>query len=548
MNHRNKLTESTGTTQAGMRFGDRGTHTSRTIMLAELSALLGRPDQALSRPSLSKAVIEGNVLEKRTESTRRNTFSRLSELYGLDSTLPIFRALTTLWKLDESGRPLLAMLCALGRDPLLRATADVVLSLRPDEPLNREELLEAIHDSTGSRLNDAILDKVARNTSSSWAQSGHLAGRIRKTRLKAQATPGALAMALWLGVAEGLPAETLLQSHWTRVLDSDQEELVDLTTAALEGGWLNAVDPAGAISRALSSSSSSKGDAERLQRLLVVNSAESLGDADRRRLVVLEDRYWDERGLRTVDGRDSEGDAEAWALAELRREKQQRWNRRLREKLQALRPQGSRLPALAGESAPGRHPSPSKRGFKPGEVLAIAPEDSTSLPTICRVGVRLAPGTGMRFEEGRAPAGFCESAEIGKHLLFSDLRGRLGEVNVLQHQFQPTLEALGAKVRGSGLSFPILAAMAGALTQGSIRSGTILFGPLGLDGAVMGDSDIGAVVDLAMRSGATTLLLPIAYRAEIATLPDSTWTSINFEFFDQPGDGALKELVDEPDR
>ena len=46
------------------------------------------------------------------------------------------------------------------------------------------------HTEVGSRLNDAILDKVARNAGSSWSQSGHLQGRVRKIRLRVDPTVG----------------------------------------------------------------------------------------------------------------------------------------------------------------------------------------------------------------------------------------------------------------------------------------------------------------------------------------------------------------------
>ena len=98
---------------------------------------------------------------------------RLGELYALDPRgCQIFRVLRRLWLVDVPGRPLLAMLCALARDPLLRSTAPAVLALPVGTELVRSTFLDEIREVVGGRLNESVLDKVARNAASSWAQSG----------------------------------------------------------------------------------------------------------------------------------------------------------------------------------------------------------------------------------------------------------------------------------------------------------------------------------------------------------------------------------------
>jgi hypothetical protein len=223
----------------GMRFGDRGTHTSRTIMLAELRDLLGAMPTLSSREDYSHAIVEENVLGKATAATRRLTSQRLGELYGLDRRLPIFRVLHRLWFIDEAGRPLLALLCALARDPLLRATAAPVINLAPGQELGRSLFVEQLREATGERLNDSVLDKVARNAASSWTQSGHLRGRVRKLRQIVKPTPGAVAFAFWLGVVQDLSGEELLTTLWAGVLDSSRHALLDVAMRAKQLGLLH---------------------------------------------------------------------------------------------------------------------------------------------------------------------------------------------------------------------------------------------------------------------------------------------------------------------
>lgn len=226
--------------RAGFRFGGKGTHTSRTMMLAEIGELLRSVPADVPRERYAVAIVEENVLGKPTEATRQLTGQRLGELYGLDPALPLFRALRRVWDQDDAGRPLCALLCSLARDPLLRSTARPVLDLPVGAELIRSSFLSAIRSAVGDRLNESTLDKVARNAASTWSQSGHLEGRVRKIRRRVAPTPGALALALWLGSLEGLAGEQLLGSRWAQVLDRSPRELEPVVLRAKQLGLIKA--------------------------------------------------------------------------------------------------------------------------------------------------------------------------------------------------------------------------------------------------------------------------------------------------------------------
>jgi hypothetical protein len=210
------------------------------MMLAEIRELLRALPPETDRDGYVAAIVEDNILHKATEATRRLTGQRLCELYGLDPGIPIFRALRRAWGADEAGRPLCALLCSLARDPLLRSTARPVLGLSDGAELVRTDFLDAIRSAVGDRLNERVLDKVARNAASTWCQSGHLEGRVRKLRRRVTPTPGALALALWLGSLEGVAGAQLLHSGWAGVLDRSPSELAPVALRAKQLGLINA--------------------------------------------------------------------------------------------------------------------------------------------------------------------------------------------------------------------------------------------------------------------------------------------------------------------
>ena len=101
-------------------------------------------------------------------------------------------------------------------------------------------MLDAIRGSVGSRLNESTLDKVARNAGSSWTQSGHLLGRVRKIRQRVTPTAGPVALALWMGALDGLAGERLLGCRWVRVLDRSGGEIIEFVLRAKQLGLLHA--------------------------------------------------------------------------------------------------------------------------------------------------------------------------------------------------------------------------------------------------------------------------------------------------------------------
>lgn len=232
---------------AGFRWGEKGTHTSRTIMLDELRAVLAGSPSDASRDDYLRAIRDDNCLGKRTAATRKLSSQRLSELYALDPGIPLFRVMRRCWNSDQAGQSILALLLALARDPLLRATAPPVLQMSPGEELVRQRVSDPVRRAVGSRLSDATLDKVVRNAASSWTQSGHLKGRGRKFRQQIAPTPVTTTYALFVGYLAGLRGMALFESLWAQVLDAPPGELIETALDARRLGFLDMNQSGGII-------------------------------------------------------------------------------------------------------------------------------------------------------------------------------------------------------------------------------------------------------------------------------------------------------------
>jgi hypothetical protein len=216
-------------------------------MFDELQALLAHSKPEASRADYLAAIQEDNCLGKRTVSTRKLSSQRLSELYSLDPAVPLFRVMRRCWYAEREGQPILALLLALARDPLLRATAPPVLRMRPGEELARQQMTDALARAVGSRLSESTLDKVVRNAASSWTQSGHLKGRGRKVRQKVRPTAATTSYALLLGYLAGKRGEALFESLWAQVLDAPPSDLMHLAMDARRLGFLDMSQSGGLV-------------------------------------------------------------------------------------------------------------------------------------------------------------------------------------------------------------------------------------------------------------------------------------------------------------
>ena len=223
----------------GFRTGLMSVHTSRTMMLEELGLVLDRVPQIARKGEYELAIVEQNVLGKPTRTTRQRSLRRLTELYALDPACSVFRLLRSYWSVDPAGRPMLAFLTAVARDPLLRGMTPFVLGVPIGEVIGAHEIGSHLGETYPGRFQPTTKHSTAQNLASSWTQAGYLQGKVRKMRTRPRITPVVLTYAVTLGHLCGLRGKMLLQSPWVQLLDRKPAELNDLASEASSQGWIN---------------------------------------------------------------------------------------------------------------------------------------------------------------------------------------------------------------------------------------------------------------------------------------------------------------------
>jgi len=208
-------------------------------MLVELSAVLAKVPNGSSAGAYREAILQQNVLGKTTDSTRQKSLRHLRELYALDEATPIFGLLRRLGSIDPTSLPLLAFQVAWARDPLLRATTQPIMDAPEGERVETASLAGALEKAFPSQYSETSRNGIARNTASSWSQSGHLVGRAIKTRQHIKPTTVAVAMALFFGEIAGYNGRAVFSNPWCRLLDLNADRARALGFECHRAGLLN---------------------------------------------------------------------------------------------------------------------------------------------------------------------------------------------------------------------------------------------------------------------------------------------------------------------
>jgi hypothetical protein len=212
----------------GIKAQGGGPHQSKTMMLTELTELLA--SGAADRPG--DAIMRDNLLGKPSIRARQAALYRLRQLYGVGEAWPICTIFRRLWDKDRDGRPMLALLCALARDPPLRDGAAAVLDAPLGERVQWPAIAAAFEARYPGRLGEKTAKSLAQHAASTWTQAGFLRGKVRKERIRAKPTPTAAAYAALTASLCGFGGMRLVECRWLDVLDRPIEDRLSLLRQA----------------------------------------------------------------------------------------------------------------------------------------------------------------------------------------------------------------------------------------------------------------------------------------------------------------------------
>lgn len=231
----------------GFRNASIGGHAARSMMLLEMRALVRALPLIVTRDDFFKSIVEENVLEKPTLSSRKKSLRHLMELYGLDPSKALFRVLWEFGHADFDSLPQLCLVCTYARDPQLRQSFELVRTLRLGEVLDRTLMEEQLERGFPGRFSPAMKKSMAQNVNTTWTFGGHLAGKVKKTCCHPEPRPISAAYAMFVGYLTGLRGERLLDSAFASLVASNRSQLQASLSLASSKGLLSLKQAAGIV-------------------------------------------------------------------------------------------------------------------------------------------------------------------------------------------------------------------------------------------------------------------------------------------------------------
>lgn len=233
--------------QLGLSSTKVGGHSARSMMFLEMQALVRAMPVNVVKADFTSVIIDQNMLEKPTQSSRKKSLRHLLELYGMDPSQALFRVLWALGHDDPDSLPQLCLVCAYVRDPQLRYSFELVRTLRLGEALSRTAMEQHLENGFPDRFSPAMKKSMAQNVNTTWTFAGHLAGTAKKTRRFPEPRPVSAAYAMLGGYLTGLRGEALLDSAFAALVAPNRPHLQAALALASARGLLSIKQAAGVV-------------------------------------------------------------------------------------------------------------------------------------------------------------------------------------------------------------------------------------------------------------------------------------------------------------
>jgi hypothetical protein len=185
-------------------------------------------------------IMEDNVFNKKTESSKKKTISYLTQLYSFKKEDRKFLSLEDYWnKIGDNEKPLTALLFAVSKDYLMQESVDFVKSVKQREKASKEEFEANIEHYHPHRFSRTTLGSVSRNVVSSWKQAGYIVGKMKNIRTECSPSYFTVSFAFLMAYLDGARGDYLFNHPSVRALDASREEILTLIKAASDRGLLN---------------------------------------------------------------------------------------------------------------------------------------------------------------------------------------------------------------------------------------------------------------------------------------------------------------------
>ena len=180
----------------------------------------------------------------------------------------------------------------------------------------------------------------------------------------------------------------------------------------------------------------------------------------------------------------------------------------------------------------------------PGQVWAFSPGGSEEAAGLFRIDVTSGPGSGVKVLNLPTPPPLKESVRCAEQNLYTRAKELVGDRDPRSHEFSLQVRAFDANKSAAATGVGVILALCSSLLEKSLKGGLVVVGGLNLGGSIEPIHTAVAVVEAAHEKGATTILMPVTTRKQLADLGDDVATKVTIIYYSEVKDALLKALME----
>ncbi len=180
----------------------------------------------------------------------------------------------------------------------------------------------------------------------------------------------------------------------------------------------------------------------------------------------------------------------------------------------------------------------------PGQVWCFSPGGGEEGTGLFRIDVTAGPGSGVRVLNLPTPPPLKESVRCAEQNLYTRAKELIGDRDPRSHEFSVQVRAFDSYKNAAATGVGILLALCSSLLEKSLKGGLVVAGGLNLGGSIEPIHNAVSVVEAAADKGATTILMPVTTRKQLADLSDDVATKVTIIYYGEVKDALAKALAE----
>ncbi len=195
-----------------------------------------------------------------------------------------------------------------------------------------------------------------------------------------------------------------------------------------------------------------------------------------------------------------------------------------------------RLPEMGGESII------AEGNLTPGSIYTIGTDAADNRLALFLLQTQMNRGSGRIIPLGNLSSKMKEAIKTADAYLKANLKNLGIEHDLKAYDFTVQAINLNQAKEGAETAVAFFISMVSAVLEKPVLDRTVVLGEMSVHGLLLKVASLPERMQLAVEAGAKRILIPIENKRDVADVPDSVLTAIQWQFYDSPTKAAIMAM------